>query len=167
LNIFDSIFYVCITLLPVTVVAGFIVRSKVQAAYHETHWRSLPVHYGWYIATSIVLPSFILFFFASLLHLLTIYSASGSLLLPLAFLSSGIGAWYGYKNIGPDLCARESVESVIRYMLISAAFISILTTIGIVLAIIFEAIHFFKIVSLWEFLTGTHWAPDDATLGNS
>ena len=90
-----------------------------------------------------------------------------SLLLVIASLLSLAGAIYGYKQINPAFAARTSVEKVIRALLVSAALISILTTIGIVLAIIFEAIHFFNIVSLWEFITGTHWAPDDATEGNT
>ena len=167
MNIFDSIFYFCISLLPVAAIAAWMIRGRVHAQFRDTHWRSLPAHYGWYIFICMILPSSVLFLLVSTLHLLTLYSASGATLLSAAFLLTLWGGWYGFKNINPDLCAREFVESVIRYLLISAAFISILTTIGIVLAIIFEAIHFFKIVSFWEFITGTHWAPDDATSGNT
>ncbi len=167
LNIFDSIFYFCITLLPLAAIAGFFVRFRVQKAFAETHWRSLPAHYGWYIFTCLLLPALLLFFFAAALHLLTLYTASSTLLMPLAILTTLISGWFGFKSIKPNLCAREHVENVIRFLLLFAALISILTTIGIVLAIIFEAIHFFKIVSVLEFLTGTHWAPDDATEGNT
>jgi len=167
LNISDAAFYFFITALPIAAVVGFLVRAKVQNAFNDTHWRSLPVHYAFYVGLFIVLPGAITFFFASALHLLTLYTADGFYVLVIAVLLSVLGSIYSLKNVRPTLCARESVERIIRYFLVVAALISILTTIGIVLAIVFEAIHFFKIVSLWEFLTGTHWAPDDATEGNT
>jgi phosphate transport system permease protein len=40
-----------------------------------------------------------------------------------------------------------------------------LTTVGIVVSILFESIKFFEMVSIWEFLTGTQWEPDAAFLG--
>jgi phosphate transport system permease protein len=50
-------------------------------------------------------------------------------------------------------------ERVIEAVLFLAALISVLTTIGIVIAIIGPTIEFFRepAVSLWDFLTGTEW----------
>ena len=50
-------------------------------------------------------------------------------------------------------------ERVIEAVLFLAALISVLTTIGIVIAIIGPTIEFFQepAVSLWDFLTGTEW----------
>jgi phosphate transport system permease protein len=39
------------------------------------------------------------------------------------------------------------------------AFISVATTIGIVLTLIFETVEFFQEVSLWQFLTDRQWTP--------
>ncbi len=50
-------------------------------------------------------------------------------------------------------------EDIIRYFLITAATISILTTFGILFSILFEAIEFFKLRSFWYFLTGSEWTP--------
>ena len=50
-------------------------------------------------------------------------------------------------------------EDIIRYLLITAATISILTTFGILFSILFEAIEFFKLRSFWYFLTGSEWTP--------
>jgi len=166
-NLLDATFYFCIIALPIAAVLAVMVKAYVQKSFSDTHWRALPVHYASYIALFTLLPGALFILFFSALHLLTLYSIDGSLLMMLALGLSLIGSIYSYKQIKPELSARTTVESVIRYLLISAALISILTTIGIVLAIIFEAIHFFKIVSLWEFITGTHWAPDDATEGNT
>jgi len=50
-------------------------------------------------------------------------------------------------------------EDVIKYMLIAASTISVLTTFGILFSILFEAIEFFKLKSFIYFLTGTEWSP--------
>lgn len=54
---------------------------------------------------------------------------------------------------------REINEKLIKYTLIFAAGISILTTFGILFSILFESIEFFKLRSFWYFLTGTIWSP--------
>ncbi len=167
MNLLDAIFYYCIAALPVALVLAWVVKARVQQSFADRRWRSLPIHYAFYIAIAVMLPGLLFILLMSALHLLTLYTMDGSLLLVIASLLSLAGAIYGYKQINPVFAARTSVEKVIRALLVSAALISILTTIGIVLAIIFEAIHFFNIVSLWEFITGTHWAPDDATEGNT
>jgi phosphate transport system permease protein len=53
----------------------------------------------------------------------------------------------------------EFQENIIRYFLIAAATISILTTFGILFSILFEAIEFFKLKSIVYFFTGTEWSP--------
>jgi phosphate transport system permease protein len=50
-------------------------------------------------------------------------------------------------------------EKLIKFLLITAAVISILTTFGILFSILFEAIEFFQLRSFWYFLTGTTWSP--------
>ena len=54
---------------------------------------------------------------------------------------------------------REMGEKVIKFALLFAAILSILTTFGILFSILFEAIEFFKLRSFWYFLTGTTWSP--------
>jgi phosphate transport system permease protein len=45
--------------------------------------------------------------------------------------------------------------------------LSVLITVGIVLSLLFPAIDFFREISMWDFLTGTRWAPTfaDASYG--
>jgi phosphate transport system permease protein len=54
---------------------------------------------------------------------------------------------------------RRWFERVIHVALLACATISILTTIGIVVVLVFEAAEFFRDVPLWEFLTDTRWSP--------
>jgi phosphate transport system permease protein len=44
-------------------------------------------------------------------------------------------------------------------LLAGAGALSVVITIGIVVALLFPAIDFFREISVWDFLTGTRWAP--------
>ncbi|MGM0589067.1 MAG: phosphate ABC transporter permease subunit PstC [Bacteroidota bacterium] len=57
------------------------------------------------------------------------------------------------------MVSRKLKESIIEKALAACAFITILTTIGIVLILVVEAAGFFSEVSIIEFLTGTEWTP--------
>jgi phosphate transport system permease protein len=62
----------------------------------------------------------------------------------------------------PERAAAHSsrwLEQLIHLALLACAFISILTTVGIVVVLVFEAAEFFREVSVWEFLTDTRWSP--------
>lgn len=50
-------------------------------------------------------------------------------------------------------------EAVIRVLLRMAAFVSILTTIGIIWSLALPTIGFFQNVPIWDFLFGTVWTP--------
>ena len=50
-------------------------------------------------------------------------------------------------------------EDIIKYLLIAAAGISVLTTFGILFSILFEALDFFALKSFTYFLTGHEWSP--------
>ncbi len=54
---------------------------------------------------------------------------------------------------------RRLTEGAIGGVLLLFSLVSILTTVGIVVVLVEEAIGFFLEVSPWEFLTGTRWAP--------
>ena len=67
-----------------------------------------------------------------------------------------------YSAITTTLRARNIVESVIKLILILCSGVAILTTLGIVLSVLFEAIRFFKIIPLQDFLFGLSWSPQMA-----
>lgn len=72
------------------------------------------------------------------------------------------GLAWGRHRIGPDLRARPAVERVVRVALVVCSLVAILTTVGIVLSLLFEALRFFSVVSPLDFLFGTHWSPQMA-----
>jgi phosphate transport system permease protein len=51
------------------------------------------------------------------------------------------------------------VETVVRWAMIMCASIAILSTVGIVMSVLFESIRFFSAVPPADFLFGTHWSP--------
>jgi phosphate transport system permease protein len=58
--------------------------------------------------------------------------------------------------------ARIKVEKVIKWFLMLCSAVAIVTTIGIVLSVLFEALRFFESVSFFEFIFGTSWSPQTA-----
>ena len=56
-------------------------------------------------------------------------------------------------------------EKVVFALLVAAAAVSVLTTLGIVISLVLPAIQFFREVSILDFLTGTSWTPREAAIG--
>ena len=80
----------------------------------------------------------------------------------IVILLSVSGAAYGLRLLAPRFTARPMVEQIFEYVMIAASAIAILTTIGIVLSLIFETIRFFDKVPFLEFLFGLSWSPQIA-----
>ena len=76
------------------------------------------------------------------------------------------GLVYAGGKIAPQVRARNQVEVVIRALLIICSTIAILTTLGIVLSMLSEAIHFFSFISPADFFFGTVWNPRFDTVGS-
>lgn len=95
-------------------------------------------------------------------RLLRLESISRIALFVLALAASIFCALFALKKINPTMRARPFVENVVRWFLIGCASLAILTTVGIVLSVLFEALRFFQQVSFIEFVTGTKWSPQTA-----
>ncbi len=54
---------------------------------------------------------------------------------------------------------EQIIERIIERSLLACGLLSILTTVGIIGVLLFETIAFFEEVSVFDFLTGTEWAP--------
>ena len=66
--------------------------------------------------------------------------------------SSGEGMWQRERR------ARHFRERAIKLVLAACAYVSVLTTFGIVFVLLFETINFFREVSIVEFFTSTTWS---------
>ena len=67
-----------------------------------------------------------------------------------------------WRRITPAVRARNEVERLVMCVLVGCASIAILTTIGIVLSVLYEALRFFGKVPVADFLFGLHWSPQMA-----
>ena len=73
-----------------------------------------------------------------------------------------VGGFFALRKVGVDFRARTKVERVVLGLLLVASLIAVLTTLGIVLSLLFESLRFFRLVSPTEFLFGTTWSPQTA-----
>jgi phosphate transport system permease protein len=80
----------------------------------------------------------------------------------LSIALSGLGLLFAWRLIHPRLRARNRVERVARRFLLACSTIAIVTTVGIVLSVLFESILFFRSVPITEFLFGLKWSPQMA-----
>jgi len=69
------------------------------------------------------------------------------------------GAVFGILRSEGNFRARNVVERGVLWILIGAASIAILTTVGIVLSLIFNTIEFFQLYPASEFFGGLRWNP--------
>ncbi len=67
-----------------------------------------------------------------------------------------------YMRISPEMRARNHVEKIVQIGLVLCSTIAILTTIGIVLSVVFESIRYFQHVPVSDFLFGMKWSPQMA-----
>lgn len=77
----------------------------------------------------------------------------------LALLLAFAGGAFAFTRVRPGFAARTRVERIVMGLLLAASLIAILTTVGIVASLLYEAARFFSIVPITDFLFGTHWSP--------
>ncbi|MGB5746354.1 MAG: phosphate ABC transporter permease subunit PstC [Desulfobacterales bacterium] len=95
-------------------------------------------------------------------HYRSLQTTSNAALAVIVIALAMLGIVAVRARIKPGLRARNSVEQVIKYFLIACSTIAIFTTIGIVLSVLYEAIRFFKVIPLTDFLFGLDWSPQMA-----
>ena len=86
-------------------------------------------------------------------------SANDTFHLVLIIMMVGIVSLYIFK-VNPRFRARYYVESVVLGILIAAAGIAIITTLGIVVSMLFETFRFFELHEWKDFFFGYTWAPN-------
>ncbi len=92
----------------------------------------------------------------------TFAEVTGTIVNAFALLLAVSGLGWGWTRIAPRLRARQFVERTVMWLLIAASGVAIITTIGIVLSLIFESLQFFARVNFFDFLFGLHWSPQSA-----
>ena len=122
---------------------------------------SRPGHHGLLVAVWCGLPSGALAL--AWLAFDFVPGASGSAALFVVVMSVAVaGLAWSRSRITARSKARVQLEAALKILLAGGSAVAILTTIGIVLSMVFESIRFFSMVPLHEFLFGLEWSPQIA-----
>jgi phosphate transport system permease protein len=132
-------------------------RALVLAGLGRRQMHSLPEHHGALVALCAGIPA---------IGVLVVGSwMSGGATVPIAgaaLVAGGIGAGLAWRSIHPALRARTRVESLFQALLALSSSVAILTTVGIIVSVLFEAVRFFHTVPVLDFLFGLAWSPQTA-----
>lgn len=91
---------------------------------------------------------------------LTQFKGTGDTLKVVAVLIlSVLGAGVAWAQITPQMRARNRMERSVQWVLIAAALMAILTTLGIILSLLFNTIGFFRLHPATDFFFGLVWQP--------
>lgn len=94
-------------------------------------------------------------------------SAASRLFMTVAMLVAALGAFaVAFSQIRPETRARNRVEAVIKAILFLCSCVAVLTTLGIVLSMLFESVHFFSMISPADFFFGLTWDPRFSAAGS-
>jgi phosphate transport system permease protein len=148
--------------------AGYLAgRKKIRSQQDpNARYKTSENLFGWYAVTGMLIPGILVSAAATLLDLFDLVEVPWPMVAATVLMAGAGGLWVAVRAISPKLRVRIALEKTIIRILLLASLISIMTTVGIVLSIIFEAVHFFRIVNFWDFLTGTTWNPDAASIGD-
>ncbi|MHA7837300.1 MAG: phosphate ABC transporter permease subunit PstC [bacterium] len=72
------------------------------------------------------------------------------------------GLGYAFLRVSPAFRARNRSEQIIMGLLLLCSLVAILTTAGIIFALLSEALQFFRVVSPIDFFLGLSWSPQTA-----
>lgn len=69
---------------------------------------------------------------------------------------------FAYRKIQKNNKARDDVEIILKVLLFTSSLVAILTTVGIIVSLLFESLKFFSTINIFEFIFGTSWSPQRA-----
>jgi phosphate transport system permease protein len=85
---------------------------------------------------------------------------TGNMLRSVVILAIAIGGLvFAVMKVAPDFWARNAVERIVMGMLMAAASIAILTTVGIFFSLVFNTYEFFRLYPAADFFFGMTWSP--------
>jgi phosphate transport system permease protein len=151
-----------ILVLSVAAVGYGLGRAKARAiATAGAHLNSRPGQHGLLVALWCGVPSGGLALAWSAFSFVPGSLGSAALFVTVLCVAVAGLAW-SRSRIHSQTRARQQLERALKFLLAAASGVAILTTIGIVLSLVFESIRFFAIVPVHDFLFGLEWSPQMA-----
>lgn len=147
-------------------------KRKVILAGTSLH--SLPVHYASYVLLMTILPASLTLAIWSLAAPWLLYDQSltlsntnntlaqtdTALKSTVVIIVAVLSLFFAMQKVSPEFRARNVVEKFILAALMICAALAILTTVGIVVSMVFETAHFLNLHSWKDFFFGLDWSPN-------
>lgn len=164
--IFDLLFSLPVLVLGLAVAGFFGAKARATAASggDVRTMAALPKAHATNAILSVIVPAFASYVVLSLIRLIAqrqgveILSTSALFWAVLVFAALGCIGAIGRST--RSFRARVASERWIRSLLIAASTVAILTTVGIVLSMLFETANFFRDYAWIDFFFSTEWAPN-------
>ena len=158
--------------MAILIVGGFAYNRNIAALRfrdaHNTHqsrrslatWHSQASYHGYFTAWMTTFSTFTVFIIGLFIN----YSGpiANAVWLALIVLAGLLAITLCGRKISGQFRARTYVERFINGVLVFTSIIAVLTTLGIILSLLFESLRFFKEVPFMDFLFGLHWSPQTA-----
>lgn len=160
-----------ITSLPALVVGlailglvGASARARIAAGGNIRSLAALPRAHGSNAVFSVLIPAGVSYSVLSLVRLIGhregVEALSARTVFWLVLTVAAIGCVSAVLRSSARFRARVATEAWIRSLLIAASTVAILTTIGIVMSMLFEAMQFFRQYDWRDFFFSADWAPN-------
>jgi len=166
-----SAYLVSFVLISVAVFSFFLTKKKIQTAYIQSsasnkkkQFKTQPKYFGYITFLWVLAPAVLLYFLTSYLSNFEAFAFLNSTWvssLLIVGISCILGLWK-FNKINENYPARNRFEKSIEIILLLSSGIAILTTLGIVMSVLFESFRFFGDVPVWDFMFGTQWSPQTA-----
>jgi phosphate transport system permease protein len=156
----------------IAMISHFVTKRKIQNIYSaqiepsdKFTFNTQPHYYGYIVFLWFLIPALLMWFLLGYVEKISasrffIINPHFKATLVFAF-SYVIGIWKAIK-IKESYPARTRFEKSIEVLLLLSSGIAILTTLGIVLSVLFESFRFFGDVPIWDFMFGVEWSPQTA-----
>ena len=156
-------------LIIAAVISHFVTKRKIQNLYLQkakrkgkSDLKTQPHYFGYVVAMWFILPAVLIYYLLNFIEssLSSDYFSNNTALKSLLIISFSfaIGLWKTVK-IKDSYPARIRFEKAIEVILLLSSGIAILTTLGIVLSVLFESFKFFGDIPIWDFMFGLDWSP--------
>ena len=156
------IFYLLWLIFNNSIVDAFVAMSSSEVASMTSSERSLFLSEVRQVASGVIFREPSPEVQAAAERLTSLRAVSNAILVVFVTCLAALGAFFAYRTIAPRYRARHSVERAVTWFMMFASLVAIVTTVGIVSSLVYEASLFFAKVPFYEFLFGTRWEPQIA-----
>ncbi|ROS05340.1 phosphate ABC transporter membrane protein 1 (PhoT family) [Sinobacterium caligoides] len=160
-----------IFLILIAILAVFFVMKSYQKAVSlqfntvaasDQRMAAKPVYHASFSAVCVLFGAMVSVLIVLLINHFLLLEIAMPITILASLVGASIGGSYAGSRVQQTFNARVVVERCLRGVLFCCAAVAVLTTLAIVLSVLFESLLFFKKVSLTDFLFGTQWSPQIA-----